>query len=347
MNVITSYRNKEKNHQPISSRKKKILFMLTSIFVLMLGVTLVTIHLQHENIWASYKQAITEKEKSQAAMLELTKELDTLIVDEKTCLSNVNDSTFCSAAIELSQKAHETGKKIERTEKIAQPKAWIYSVNLLEKIRTATKQAQADEKEYILLNKDLKKQIEKLEAAYLDKALNDYASLHSTLQSKIETLQALIDSTQGKVTDDTVRQDTQTTIKNAQEILNTDVDEKNLEELRTATSKLMEQQTVLGEKSKAIIESRDEWHAEQDRVAKQAAAAEAEAKRQAQAAARSYNNGSTYNNRNNSTGNNSTGVSEAWNYSQGNYDDSPITWDNESNRTDLDYKLPEGFIPYG
>lgn len=323
MNAI--HRHKKKDHQPIGSRKKKILFILTGVFVLILGVTLVAIHLHHENVWASYEQAVTQKEKAQASMQELTKELDTLLVDEQACLSNVNESDICTTSIELSQKAHATAKKIERTKTITQPKAWIYPTSLVEKIRTATKQAQADAKDCILLNQELKKQIKNLKAMYLDKALTDYTSMYSTMQTTVDTLQALIDSTQGKVTDDTVRQDAQTAVTDTRTILDVKVDEKNLEELRTATSKLMEQQTVLGEKSAAITASHDAWQAGQDRAAQQAASG-------------SNHNGGAYNNRNNSNGS-----SGGWDYSQGNPDDSPTTWDNESNRTDLDYQLPEGF----
>lgn len=309
-------------HRHNSARKKKILFILTGVFVLILGVTLVAIHLHHENVWASYEQAVTQKEKAQASMQELTKELDTLLVDEQACLSNVNESDICTTSIELSQKAHATAKKIERTKTITQPKAWIYPTSLVEKIRTATKQAHADEKDCILLNQELKKQIKNLKAMYLDKALTDYTSMYSTMQTTVDTLQALIDSTQGTVTDDTVRQDAQTAVTDTRTILDAKVDEKNLEELRTATSKLMEQQTVLGEKSAAITASHEAY---------QQAAAQ-------QAASGSNHNGGAYNNRNNSNGS-----SGGWDYSQGNPDDSPTTWDNESNRTDLDYQLPEGF----
>lgn len=328
MNVI--HHNEEQKKQRIGSTIKKVLLIITGVSFLVLSVMLVAIHVKHENLWVSYEEAVTQTEKAQASMQELTKELDTLIVDEQKCLSNVNDSTFCSAAIELSQKAHETSKKIERTEKIAQPKAWIYSADLLEEIRTATKQVQAYEKECILLNKEMKLQIENLEAAYLDKALTDYTSMYSTMQSTVDTLQALISSTQGTVTDDTVRQDAQTTITDVQEILNTDVDEKNLEELRTATSKLIEKQIILEEKSKAIIASRDAWQAEQDRIAQQAAADEAEH----QAASRSYNNGSTYNSSNSSSG--------TEDYSQGNPDGSHTTWSNPSDHTEI-----PSYIPYG
>lgn len=320
MNAI--HRHKEKEHQPIGSGKKKILFILTGVFVLILGVTLVAIHLHHENVWASYEQAVTQKEKAQASMQELTKELDTLLVDEQACLSNVNESDICMTSIELSQKAHATAKRIERIDKIAHPKEWIYSSALLQKIHTATKQAQADTKDCILLNQELKKQIKNLKAMYLDKALTDYTSMYSTMQTTVDTLQALIDSTQGKVTDDTVRQDAQTAVTDTRTILDAKVDEKNLEELRTATSKLMEQQTVLGEKSAAITASHEAY---------QQAAAQ-------QAASGSNHNGGTYNNRNNSNSS-----SDGGNDSQGNPDDSPTTWDNESNRTDLDYQLPEGF----
>lgn len=320
MNAI--HQHKEKDHQPIGSRKKKILFILTGVFVLILGVTLVAIHLHHENIWASYEQAVTQKEKAQASMQELTKELDTLLVDEQACLSNVNESDICMTSIELSQKAHATAKRIERTDKIAHPKEWIYSSALLQKIHTATKQAQADEKDCILLNQELKKQIKNLKAMYLDKALTDYTSMYSTMQTTVDTLQALIDSTQGTVTDDTVRQDAQTAVTDTRTILDAKVDEKNLDELRAATSKLMEQQTVLGEKSAAITASHEAY---------QQAAAQ-------QAASGSNHNGGTYNNRNNSNGSSGGG-----DYSQENPDDSPTTWDNESNRTDLDYQLPEGF----
>lgn len=309
-------------HRHNSARKKKILFILTGVFVLILGVTLVAIHLHHENVWASYEQAVTQKEKAQASMQELTKELDTLLVDEQACLSNVNESDICTVSIELSQKAHATAKRIERTDKIAHPKEWIYSSALLQKIHTATKQAQADEKDCILLNQELKKQIKNLKAMYLDKALTDYTSMYSTMQTTVDTLQALIDSTQGKVTDDTVRQAAQTAVTDTRTILDAKVDEKNLEELRTATSKLMEQQTVLGEKSAAITASHEDY---------QQAAAQ-------QAASGSNHNGGAYNNRNNSNGS-----SDGGNDSQGNPDDSPTTWDNESNRTDLDYQLPEGF----
>lgn len=328
MNVI--HHNKEQKKQRIGSTIKKIVLILSSVFFLVGIVLLVAFHVNHENLWASYKQAVTQTEKAQALMQELTKELDTLIVDEQKCLSNVNDSTFCSAAIELSQKAHETSKKIERTENITKPKAWIYSADLLEKIRKATKQVQAYEKECILLNKEMKSQIENLEAAYLDKALTDYTSMHSTLLKTVDTLQALIDSTQGTVIDDTVRQDAQTTITTVQAILNTDVDEKNLEELRTATSKLIEQQNILEEKSKAITASRDAWQAEQDRIAQKAAVDKAER----QAASRSYNNGSTYNSNNSSSG--------TEDYSQGNPDDSPTTWSNPSDHTEI-----PSYTPYG
>lgn len=328
MNVI--HHNEEEKKQRIGSTIKKVLLMITGVSFLVLSVMLVAIHVKHENLWVSYEEAVTQKEKAQASMQELTKELDTLIVDEQKCLSNVNDSTFCSVAIELSQKAHETSKKIERTENIAKPKAWIYSADLLEEIRTATKQVQAYEKECILLNKEMKLQIENLEAAYLDKALTDYTSMYSTMQSTVDTLQALISSTQGTVPDDTVRQDAQTTITDVQEILNTDVDEKNLEELRTATSKLIEKQTILEEKSKAIIASRDAWQAEQARIAQQAAVDEAER----QAASSSYNNGSTYNSSNSSSG--------TEDYSQGNPDDSPTTWSNPSDHTEI-----PSYIPYG
>lgn len=328
MNVI--HHNEEQKKQRIGSTIKKVLLIITGVSFLVLSVMLVAFHVKHENLWVSYEEAVTQKEKAQVLMLELTEELNTLIVDEQTCLSNVNDSTFCSAAIELSQKAHETSKKIERTENIDKPKAWIYSPDLLEKIRTATKQVQAYEKECILLNKEMKSQIENLEAAYLDKALTDYTSMYSTMQSTVDTLQALISSTQGTVTDDTVRQDAQTTITDVQEILNTDVDEKNLEELRTATSKLIEKQTILEEKSKAIIASRDAWQAEQDRIAQQAAVDEAEH----QAASRSYNNGSTYNSSNSSSG--------TEDYSQGNPDGSPTTWSNPSDHTEI-----PSYIPYG
>ncbi|MCD3369054.1 hypothetical protein KP756_00680 [Streptococcus equi subsp. zooepidemicus] len=335
MNVI--HHNKEQKKQRTGWTIKKVLLMITGVSFLVLSVTLVAFHVQHEILWSSYEQVFTQKEKAQASMLELSEELDTLIVDEQTCLSNVNDSTFCSAAIESSQKAHETAKKIESREKIAQPKTWIYSADLVEKIRTAIKQVQADKQECILLNKEIKQQIKNLKAAYLDKALNDYTSMYSTMQTTVETLQALIDSTQGTVIDDIVRQDAQTTITTVQEILNTDVDEKNLEELRTATSKLIEQQNILGEKSTAITSSRDAWQAEQDRIAQQAAAA-AEAERQA--ASRAYNNGSTYNSSNSSSG--------TEDYSQGNPDDSPTTWSipDELNEG-RDIPLPEGFIPYG
>lgn len=309
-------------HRHNSARKKKILFILTGVFVLILGVTLVAIHLHHENVWASYEQAVTQKEKAQASMQELTKELDTLLVDEQACLSNVNESDICTTSIELSQKAHETAKKIERTKTITQPKAWIYPTSLVEKIRTATKQAQADAKDCILLNQELKKQIKNLKAMYLDKALTDYTSMYSTMQTTVDTLQALINSTQGTVTDDTVRQDAQTAVTDTRTILDAKVDEKNLDELRTATSKLMEQQTVLGEKSAAITASHEAYQ--------QAA--------EHQAASGSNHNGGAYNNRNNSNGSSGGG-----NDSQGNPDDSPTTWDNESNRTDLDYQLPEGF----
>lgn len=306
----------------LGSRKKRILFILMGVFFLVLGVTLVSFHVQHENVWASYDQAVAQKEKAQAAMLELTKELDTLIVDEQACLSNVNESDICTVSIELSQKAHATAKRIERTDKIAHSKEWIYSSALLQKIHTATKQAQADEKDCILLNQELKKQIKNLKAMYLDKALTDYTSMYSTMQTTVDTLQALIDSTQGKVTDDTVRQAAQTAVTDTRTILDAKVDEKNLEELRTATSKLMEQQTVLGEKSAAITASHEAYQ--------QAA--------EHQAASGSNHNGGAYNNRNNSNGSSGGG-----DYSQGNPDDSPTTWDNESNRTDLDYQLPEGF----
>ncbi|GAB6710332.1 hypothetical protein BOVMAS05_08760 [Streptococcus uberis] len=328
MNVI--HHNEEQKKQRTNSTIKKVLLMITGVSFLVLSVTLVAIHVKHENLWVSYAEAVTQTEKAQASIQELTKELDTLIVDEQKCLSNVNDSTFCFAAIELSQKAHETSKKIERTENIAKPKAWIYSADLLEKIRTVTKQVQAYEKECILLNKEMKSQIENLEAAYLDKALTDYTSMHSTLLKTVDTLQALIDSTQGTVIDDTVRQYAQTTITTVQEILNTDVDEKNLEELRTATSKLIEQQNILEEKSKAITASRDAWQAEQDRIAQQAAVDKAER----QAASRSYNNGSTYNSNNSSSG--------TEDYSQGNPDDSPTTWSNPSDHTEI-----PSYIPYG
>ncbi|HEL1344688.1 TPA: hypothetical protein TVS23_001727 [Streptococcus equi subsp. zooepidemicus] len=314
MNVI--HHNKEQKKQRTGSTIKKVLLMITGVSFLVLSVTLVAFHVQHENLWSSYEEAVTQKEKAQASMLELSKELDTLIEDQQTCLSNVNDSTFCSAAIASSQKAHETTKKIESRKKIAKPQAWIYSADLVEKIRTAIKHVQADKQECILLNKEIKQQIKNLKAAYLDKALTDYTSMHSTLLKTVETLQALIDSTQGTVIDDTVRQDAQTTITTVQEILKTDVDEKNLEELRTATSKLIEQQNILGEKSKAIIASRDAWQAEQDRIAQQAAVDEAER----QAASRSYNNGSTYNSSNSSSG--------TEDYSQGNPDGSPTTWNN-------------------
>ncbi|HEL0789812.1 TPA: hypothetical protein TU158_001739 [Streptococcus equi subsp. zooepidemicus] len=335
MNV--TQKNKEQKQQRIGFPIKKVLFILTGAFFLVLSVTLVVFHVKHENLWATYEQMIAHKEKAQVSMLGLSEELDTLIVDEQTCLSNVNDSTFCSAAIELSQKAHETAKKIESTEKITQPQAWIYSADLVEKIRMATKKVQADEKECILLSKEMKSQIENLEAAYLDKALNDYTSMHSTMQTTVETLQALIDSTQGTVTDDTVRQDAQTTITAVQEILNTDADEKNLEELRTATSKLIEQQTVLGEKSTAITASRDAWQAQQDAAAADRAAATSSYSYSNGSSGSSYysGNGSTYNN----GGNNSSG---SWDYSQGNPDGSPTTWNNPSNG----YKLPEGYIPY-
>lgn len=306
----------------LGSRKKRILFILMGVFVLILGVTLVAIHLHHENVWASYEQAVTQKEKAQASMQELTKELDTLLVDEQACLSNVNESDICTVSIELLQKAHATAKRIERTDKIAHPKEWIYSSALLQKIHTATKQAQADEKDCILLNQELKKQIKNLKAMYLDKALTDYTSMYSTMQTTVDTLQALIDSTQGKVTDDTVRQAAQTAVTDTRTILDAKVDEKNLEELRTATSKLMEQQTVLGEKSAAITASHEAYQ--------QAAEHQAESG--------SNHNGGAYNNRNNS--NSSSGGGDD---SQGNPDDSPTTWDNESNRTDLDYQLPEGF----
>lgn len=328
MNVI--HHNEKQKKQRIGSTIKKVLLIITGVSFLVLSVMLVAFHVKHENLWVSYEEAVTQKEKAQVLMLELTEELNTLIVDEQKCLSNVNDSTFCSAAIELSQKAHETSKKIERTENIDKPKAWIYSPDLLEKIRTATKQVQAYEKECILLNKEMKSQIENLEAAYLDKALTDYTSMYSTMQSTVDTLQALISGTQGTVTDDTVRQDAQTTITDVQEILNTDVDEKNLEELRTATSKLIEKQTILEEKSKAIIASRDAWQAEQDRIAQQAAVDEAEH----QAASRSYNNGSTYNSSNSSSG--------TEDYSQGNPDGSPTTWSNPSDHTEI-----PSYIPYG
>ncbi|GAB6701115.1 hypothetical protein BOVMAS03_09840 [Streptococcus uberis] len=328
MNVI--HHNKEQKKQRTGSTIKKVLLIITGVSFLVLSVTLVAFHVQHENLWSSYEEAVTQTEKAQASMQELTKELDTLIVDEQKCLSNVNDSTFCSAAIELSQKAHETSKKIESRENIAKPKAWIYSADLLEKIRTATKQVQADKQECILLNKEIKQQIKNLKAAYLDKALTDYTSMHSTLLKTVETLQALIDSTQGTVTDDTVCQDAQTTITDVQEILNTDVDEKNLEELRIATSKLIEKQTILEEKSKAITASRDAQQAEQDRIAQQAAVDKAER----QAASRSYNNGSTYNSNNSSSG--------TEDYSQGNPDDSPTTWSNPSDHTEI-----PSYIPYG
>lgn len=328
MNVI--HHNKEQKKQRTGSTIKKVLLLITGVTFLVLSVTLVAFHVKHENLWSSYEEAVTQKEKAQVSMLELSKELDTLIVDEQTCLSNVNDSAFCSAAIESSQKAHETAKKIESREKIAQPKTWIYSDALLEKIRTAIKQIQADEQECILLNKEIKQQIKNLKAAYLDKALTNYTSMYSTMQSTVDTLQALISSTQGTVTDDTVRQDAQTTITDVQEILNTDVDEKNLEELRTATSKLIEKQTILEEKSKAIIASRDAWQAEQDRIAQQAAVDEAEH----QAASRSYNNGSTYNSSNSSSG--------TEDYSQGNPDGSPTTWSNPSDHTEI-----PSYIPYG
>lgn len=334
MNVI--HHNKEQKKQRTGSTIKKVLLMITGVSFLVLSVTLVAFHVQHENLWSSYEEAVTQKEKAQASMLELSEELDTLIVDEQTCLSNVNDSTFCSAAIESSQKAHETAKKIESRKKIAHPKTWIYSADLVEKIRTAIKQVQADKQECILLNKEIKQQIKNLKAAYLDKALNDYTSMHSTMQTTVETLQALIDSTQGTVTDDIVRQDAQTTITTVQKILNTDVDEKNLEELRTATSKLIEQQNILGEKSTAITASHDAWQTEQDRIAQQAAVDKAER----QATSRSYNNGSTYNSNNSSSG--------TEDYSQGNPDDSPTTWSipDELNEG-RDIPLPEGFIPYG
>ncbi|MCO5475210.1 hypothetical protein NG891_00565 [Enterococcus gallinarum] len=338
MNEI--HHNKEQKQQRIGSPIKKIVFILSSVFFLVGIVLLVAFHVNHEKIWTSYKQAVTQTEKAQASMQELTKELDTLIVDEQKCLSNVNDSTFCSVAIELSQKAHETAKKIERTENIAKPKAWIYSADLLEKIRKATKQVQAYEKECILLNKEMKSQIENLEAAYLDKALTDYTSMYSTMQSTVDTLQALISSTQGTVTDDTVRQDAQNAITTVQEILNTDVDENNLEELRTATSKLIEQQTILEEKSKAITASRDAWQAEQDRAAKQAAAT-AEAEQDAQKY-KSYGSSSGGSSNNNNSGSSSASSSG------GDSDDTHATWDipdylNESR----DVPLPDGFIPYG
>ncbi|HEL0817091.1 TPA: hypothetical protein TU266_001530 [Streptococcus equi subsp. zooepidemicus] len=329
MNVI--HHNKEQKKQRTGWTIKKVLLMITGVSFLVLSVTLVAFHVQHENLWSSYEEAVTQKEKAKVSMLELSEELDTLIVDEQTCLSNVNDSAFCSAAIESSQKAHETAKKIESREKIAQPKTWIYSSDLLEKIRTAIKHVQADKQECILLNKEIKQQIKNLKAAYLDKALTDYTSMHSTLLKTVETLQALIDSTQGTVTDDIVRQDAQTTITTVQEILNTDVDEKNLEELRTAISKLIEQQNILEEKSKAITASRDTWQTEQDRIAQQAAVDKAER----QAASRSHNNGSTYNNSSNSS-------SGTWDYSQGNPDDSPTTWSNPSDHTEI-----PSYIPYG
>ncbi|HEL0714373.1 TPA: hypothetical protein TUY03_000799 [Streptococcus equi subsp. zooepidemicus] len=330
MNVI--HHNKEQKKQRTGWTIKKVLLLITGVSFLVLSVTLVAFHVQHENLWSSYEEAVTQKEKAQVSMLELSEELDTLIVDEQTCLSNVNDSTFCSAAIESSQKAHETAKKIESREKIAQPKTWIYSADLVEKIRTAIKHVQADKQECILLNKEIKQQIKNLKAAYLDKALIDYTSMHSTLLKTVETLQALIDSTQGTVTDDIVRQDAQTTITTVQEILKTDVDEKNLNELRTATSKLIEQQNILEEKSTAITASRDAWQAEQDRIAQQAAVDKAER----QAASRSHNNGSTYNN---SSSNSSSGTED---YSQGNPDDSPTTWSNPSDHTEI-----PSYIPYG
>ncbi|GAA5350896.1 hypothetical protein [Streptococcus uberis] len=345
MNVI--HHNKEQKKQRIGSTIKKIVLILSSVFFLVGIVLLVAFHVNHEKIWASYKEAVTQTEKAQASMQELTKELNTLIVDEQTCLSNVNDSTFCSAAIELSQKAHETSKKIGRTENIAKPKAWIYSADLLEKIRKATKQVQAYEKECILLNKEMKSQIENLEAAYLDKALTDYTSMYSTMQSTVDTLKALISSTQGTVTDDTVRQDAQNAITTVQEILNTDVDENNLEELRTATSKLIEKQTILEDKSKAITASRDAWQAEQDRIAQQAAAAKAERAAQKYKSYGSSSGGSSNNDNNNNSGSSSSS-SGGWDYSQGNPDGSPTTWNipdylNEGR----DIPLPDGFIPYG
>lgn len=320
-------------------KKKKLILVVSGVLLVMIAVALTVIHFQHQKIWNTYQQAVSQEDVAHASMLELTEELDALIVDEQTCLSRVNNPDVCTASIELSQKAHETAKKTDRMESIVQPKAWIYSPSLLEKLYAATKQEQSYEKECLALNEELETQIENLEAAYLDKALTDYTSAVADTSASVDALQSLIDSTTGAVADEATRQDAQTSVTDTHTILDTEVDEANLDELRTATTHLKEQQAILGEKSAAITASHKAY---QQAQAEAAAAAAAEAERAAQKY-KSYGSSSG----GSSNNNNNSGSSSA-SSSGGGSDDTPATWDipdylNEGR----DVPLPEGFIPYG
>lgn len=300
------------------NKRTKIIVATIAAVAVIAASCIGVLYSRYTAAWKNYENQNSATHKQYSVAQENLKKLETMIGDKETFLAQTNNADLYKESTELLGKAQSATV----TEKMQQPQGFITQLRSTNTIHDATKKSEEQGKTFVSLNSDIKAAIKKIEAAFLDKAVADYTTALDDEKNIIASLATLISDTDGKVLDDTLRQEASAALADAQKTVEETVDTKNLEAVKKATTNLTQQLATLKEKISALTESNHAYEQQQQQQAKAAHAA-------------SYNN--NVRNRNTS----SPASSGNWDYSQGNPDDSPVTWSNPGG-----HDVKPNYIPY-
>lgn len=296
--------------------KRTKIIVAATIAVVIAASCIGLFYSRYTTAWKNYENQHEQTHKQYSVVQENSTKLETLIGDEETFLAQTDNADLYHESTELLTKA----KTVDVPEKIHKPQGFMTRLRATKTIHDATKKSEEQYKTFVSLNSDIEAAINKIETAFLDKAVADYNTALDEEKTIIENLTTLIADTDGKVLDDTIRQEASAVLADAQKTIEETIDTKNLEAVKKATTNLTQQLATLKEKIAALTESNNAY---EQQVAAQAV---------------SYKN--SYQHSNNSQSG-STG-SERWDYSSGiNPDGSSVTFSNPSA-----HDVIPNFIPY-